>query len=165
VSAFDPSILRPGDAILDMPDWWNPIDDIISLKTWTKCCHVRVYVGGDQVVQAILKGVDIYNFDPRGIGGVLEPVFAFDLAAAMSWFYSKAQGQKYDVAALFRFFSWGRTKSNPDRMICSEFATRFYRAGTGIPFNPDADADMISPAQFTQTSGFRFKWRSDKMPV
>lgn len=165
MSAFDPSILMPGDCIVDMPDWWNPIDDIISLKTWTKCCHTRVYVGGDKVVQAILKGVNIYPFEVNGIGGVLEPTFPFDLPAALGWFYSRAQGQKYDVWSLFKFYSWGRSQSNPKAMICSEFATRFYRAGGGVPFNPDADADMISPAQFCQTSAFRFKWRSDKMPV
>ena len=165
MSDFDPSILRPGHCIVDMPDWWNPVDLIISAKTWTKCCHTRVYVGGNQVVQAILKGVDIYPFEVNGIGGVLEPLFPFDLGAAMSWFYSKAKGQGYDVLSLFKFYGWGRNPSNQNRMICSEFATRFYRAGGGHPFNPADDADMIAPAQFCQTAGFRFVWQSPKMPV
>lgn len=162
---FDPAILRPGDCIVDMPDWWNPIDDIISLKTWTKVCHVRIYVGDNQVVQCILKGVNIYPFEENGIGGVLEPLFPFDLAKAMVWFYSTAQGQKYDIPSLFKFYSLGRTKPNLKAMICSEFGTRFYREGGGVPFNPEADADYISPAQFCQTAAFRFKWQSDQMPV
>jgi hypothetical protein len=165
MSDFDPSILRPGDCIVDMPDMWNPIDLAISAKTWTKCCHVRIYIGENRVVQCILKGVGVYPFEINGIGGVLEPNFPFDMARAISWFYSKANGQGYDIIGLFRFYGWGRRYADMHRMICSEFATRFYRAGGGTPFNPEDDADMIAPAQFCQTMGFTFKWRSPNMPV
>jgi hypothetical protein len=162
---LDLTILRPGDAIVDLPDWYNPIDRIICQKTWTNVCHVRIYTGNNKVVQAILKGVNIYDFDPSGIGAVLEPTFPFDLGASMAWFYSKAQGQKYDVWGLLKYFGTSRPNDNPDAMICSEFGTRFYRSGGGVPFNTEADADLISPAQFCQTSGFRFRWRHPNLQV
>ena len=49
-------ILQPGDAIVYLPDWWNPVDLIIAHKTWMNNCHVACYIGQDKVVQAILNG-------------------------------------------------------------------------------------------------------------
>lgn len=117
------------------------------------------------MVQAVLKGVDIYPLNLEGLAAVAEPMGAFDVAAAMSWFYSKAQGQKYDLLGLFNFYRRMQRVENMKRMWCSEFLTRWYRSGGFHPFNSECDADMISPAQFCQTSGMRFKWRSSKMPV
>lgn len=155
----------PGDALVYLPDWWNPVDLIICHKTWMNCCHVAVYVGGGNIVQAVLKGVNIYPVDLRGIAGILQPQGTMRLDTAMSWFYSKAKGQGYDLLGLFNFYRRMRKTADMRRMWCSEFATRFYRAGGHQPFNPECDADMISPAQFCQTSAFNFRWRSPKMPV
>jgi hypothetical protein len=117
------------------------------------------------MVQSVFKGVNIYPLDLQGLAAVLEPTTSFDLGAAMSWFYAKAHGQGYDLLGLFNFYRRLKKTENLRRMWCSEFATRWYRAGGFQPFNSECDADMISPAQFCQTSGMRFKWRSPKMPV
>jgi len=41
-----------------------------------------------------------------------------------------------------------------DRMMCSEFATRFYRAGGFEPFSMFEDADMVAPATFLVSPHF-----------
>lgn len=156
---------QPGDTLVYLPDWWNPIDRIIARKTWMRCCHTEVYIGDGKTVAARLSGVRVYEVDWRGLAAVLEPVFSFHQDVALSWFYSQANGQGYDFWGLFDFFQTHRIFASDRRMWCSECSTRFYRAGGGTPFNPECDADRISPAQFCQTSGFRFRWRSPKMPV
>ena len=154
-----------GDALIYMPDLWNPVDWIIAHKTWMNTCHIEVYLGNDRTVAARLSGVAVYNLQKDWkLGGVLMPVAAFDLNRAMSWFFSKANGQGYDLLGLFGFYQT-HFHGNPRRMFCSELATRFYRAGGFEPFNAECDADRISPAQFCQTNAFQFRWRSSKMPV
>ena len=157
--------LFPGDALIYQSSPLNPIDFIISRKTWMNAVHVEIYIGEGRTVAARFSGVKVYDLrNDWKLGGVLFPVPDFDLSRALAWFYAKANGQGYDVMGLSGFYQT-HFHSNPRRMFCSEFATRFYRSGGHQPFNEECDADRISPAQFCQTSGMRFRWRSPKMPV
>lgn len=142
-----PDDLQPGDCLLykakGIFGW------LISIKTWHAVSHCEVYVGsGLSVASRDGIGVNRYPVRLEGLITVLRPKEPFQIAQAMRWFWG-VQGQKYDWLGLLRF-AW-RSKVVPDnldnRMFCSEFATRFYRAGGLDPFN-GGDADAIAPFQF-----------------
>lgn len=147
--------LLAGDCLLyrgnSLFDW------LIYLKTWTFVCHVEVYQGGGlSVASRNGVGVNLYPLRTEGLAYVLRPkaVYGpFDNVAANAWFYTKAQGQGYDWKGLL-CFTLAVKQGSPNKMFCSEFATRYYRAGRFNPFAPDYDADRISPGQFLQSPSF-----------
>lgn len=156
MTRFNSDILRPGMTMGYRPS--SPFGKVIRVKTWVNLSHVETYVGGGFSVGARWEGVNRY---PVRIDDALcivwEPVAPFDVEKAMVWFYSEAQGMKYDLWGMRIFYRLIR-KSNPNRMWCSEFCTEFYRAGGFEPFQPETPADRISPAQFLQTAGLRVVW-------
>jgi len=129
-------------------------DGIIYLKTWSSVCHVEVYRGeGISVAARNGVGVNYYPLRIKGLAHVLRPKESFDKAMANAWFYSSARGQGYDWMGLLVFYLAVK-RGSKDKMFCSEFATRYYRAGGFDPFNPDYDADRVAPAQFLQSPSF-----------
>lgn len=146
--------LRPGDCLLYSPTGIFGL--IISLKTWHKIAHVEVYIGeGWAAASRDGKGVGIYPLRTSQLCCILRPKDKFDINSALLW-YLTVRGQKYDWFGLLRF-AW-RSKVVPNsldnRMFCSEFVTRFYRAGDFDPFSPETDADEIAPFQFLTSPEF-----------
>lgn len=144
--------LKPGDCLLYAPcgffGW------LIALKTWNKVSHVEVYVGnGKSVASRDGQGVGFYELRTKGLVRVLRPRGEFNISSALLWFFNFANGQKYDWKGIL-VFALAVSEGSRDRMFCSEFATRFYRAGGFHPFAENYDADHIAPAQFLQSPCF-----------
>jgi hypothetical protein len=142
-----PDCLKPGDCLLYRPN--SIVGWFIAVKTWRRVSHCEVYVGGGMSVAARgpqdgVGGVGLYALRLADLAHVLRPSDVFRLGDAMQWFGTVA-GEKYDFWGLLRFFTIGT--GWPDRMFCSEFATRFYRRGGLEPFQPDVDADTVAPGE------------------
>ena len=138
--------LQLGDCLLYGPVGWTGW--IISLKTWHAVAHCETYIGaGCSVASRDGLGVDTYPVREAQLIHVLRPAAIFNVSAALRWHEAVAKGQGYDWLGLLRF-AW-RAKVVPDaldnRQFCSEYTTRFYRAGGLDPFNGhDADAMVVS---------------------
>jgi hypothetical protein len=133
---------------------------VIASKTWMNISHVETYVGDGMSVAARWDGVNMYPVrEDETLCVLLEPDAPFNLQKAMVWFYSHAQGMRYDLWGMRIFFRLLQ-KTNPHRMWCSEFCAEFYRAGGYDPFNPHVPSDRISPAQFLQTGRMQTAWHS-----
>lgn len=147
--------LRTGDVLLYEPTGLHGL--IIAIKTWHAIAHVEAYVGGGRSV-ASRDGIGVGEFELRTseLIHVLRPVAPFDFDAAMRAFRSKWQGQGYDWWGLLRF-AWRAPVSAirfENKQFCSEFLTRWLRAGGLDPFNGE-DADAIAPYQFLLSDKFR----------
>jgi hypothetical protein len=138
--------LQPGDVLLYAPSsFWTYA---IAVKTWNKVSHCEIFIGEGQSV-ASRDGIGVGQFPLRtsGLTHVVRPP-RVDMGVAMAWF-DEVNGQGYDWWGLTRFILWGATPANnPDKMFCSEFATRWLRRGGAEPFAPNVDADAVAPAQF-----------------
>jgi hypothetical protein len=143
--------LEPGDLLLFSRKGF--FSRLIRIKTWSSISHCSIYIGaGKTVASRDGKGVELYDLQPDGLAAVLRPTLPVDLPAALDWFAAKAKGQRYDFLGLLRFFTLG--KQSTDKQFCSEFATRFYRAGGFEPFYADIDADLVAPGQFLYSPRF-----------
>jgi hypothetical protein len=90
----------------------------------------------------------------------IKPEYKFNLNSALAWFLKTAQGQKYDWLGLLRF-TWGSSYTKGgmnNKQFCSEFLTRFLRAGGVDPFNGD-DADAVPPFMFMISPIFDIIWK------
>lgn len=146
-------ILREGDCLLYAPRGFFGF--VISIKTWSRIAHCEVYAGGGQSLAA-RDGIGVGQYPLRtDYTHILRPRKELLFRVAYDWFNRKARGQGYDWLGLLRF-AW-RARVVPtrfdNRMFCSEFVTRFYRAGGLDPFN-GADADAIAPCNFLLSSEF-----------
>ncbi len=158
---FDPTLLKPGDCLLYGPTGFFGF--LISIKTWHKIAHCESYVGdGFSVASRDGQGVNVYPFRLDDLTAVLRvrPDLNFKLDSALTWFLQSAKGQGYDWWGLLRF-TWGsdycRGNKN-NKQFCSEFLTRYYRAGGIDPFNHD-DADAIPPFMFMDSPCFDIIWK------
>ncbi len=139
-----PDPLAPGDCLLYSGGGF--FSRLIRIKTWSPISHVEVYIGGGlSVASRDGKGVNTYPLRLDGLVTVLRPARYVDMPAALAW-HQHQVGQKYDWWGLMRFFTIG--KQSDTKQFCSEFATRFYRAGGFEPFTAEIDADLVSPGQF-----------------
>lgn len=155
-AAFDPSILRPGDAILyfrrDFVSW------IVALKTWTKVAHVEIYRGEQISLSSRTEsGVNSYPLRMGGVAAVMRPKLPLDWLSADIWFESIARGQPYDWLGLLCFELFAR-RGERSKMFCSEFATRFYRAAGLEPFNSRWPAVRVPPSFFLVSPVFETVW-------
>jgi len=147
--------LKEGDCLLYSPKGF--FGWVISLKTWHEVAHCEAYVGGPGLSVASRDGVGVGQYDWRRseLKYVLRPNQPFNLAAALERFNSEWRGQGYDWLGLLRF-GWRAPVSAfrfQNKQFCSEFLTRFYRAGGMDPFNGE-DADAIAPFMFLLSSCF-----------
>lgn len=143
--------LQPGDLLLYPPT--SLMGWLIAWKTWSRppISHVEVYLGNGQSAAARGDGVNIYRLR-SDYSMVMRPQRAFNAGAAREWLET-VRGQKYDYLGLFIVFIAVR-QGAPDKMYCSELATRLYRAGGLEPFHPDFDADRAAPATFLASGAF-----------
>lgn len=147
--------VRPGDCLLyrsgGLVGW------IIKIKTWHAVSHCEAYIGGGRSVasrgpQDGKGGVGTWDLRLDGLAHILRPIDRFDLARAAAWFKT-VDGQKYDFLGLL-CFTLAVKQGDPGKMFCSEFLTRWYRAGGLEPFQRDEDADKIAPCQFLLSPRF-----------
>ncbi len=139
--------LRRGDCLLYRPT--GIFGTIIKLKSWHDVAHVEIYTGeGKSVASRDGLGVGLYPWRDTDIAYVLRPTYPLDWMGFWRWFKT-VNGQKYDWLGLLRF-SWFKSigTNNNNRMFCSEFAVRAYRAMNAHVFNDYEDADAVAPAQF-----------------
>ena len=148
-------IYQPGDVLLyshtGFYDW------LIRVKSWSKVSHCEVVAIGGLTPLRIVgsrngQGVDVYPFDPTGLKFVMRPLLPFDYDRANAWFRT-VQGQPYDWLGLLAFESAKLQGRENGKMFCSEFATRYLRAGGIDPFNA-YDADGIAPGEFVKSAVF-----------
>lgn len=141
--------LIPGDCLLYSPN--SILGWIVALKTWSRFSHIEIYDGdGRSLASRDGKGVGRYPLRLDELAEVRRPTaMNFSHEIGSRWF-NLVEGQKYDWIGLL-CFTLAVKQGAQDRMFCSEFATRFYRASGLELFNSDVDADKISPAQLHQT--------------
>jgi hypothetical protein len=146
----------PGDVLIYSRNGFY--SRLIRFKTWSVASHCEVIAaGGAQPPMTVAsrdgEGVGYYPFNPSGLYAVLRPIAPFNQASAWAWFRT-VSGQKYDWIGLLAFFSAKLQGKDNGRMFCSEFATRYLRAG-GIDAFGGADADAIAPSDFLKNAAFR----------
>jgi hypothetical protein len=155
MSAFDPNILQSGDALLYSPH--TLFGYVTALKTWHGVSHVEIYDCGLWVVGSHEgKGVNRFEFRRENLVKVLRPPSFYNHSLAMEWF-KRVKGQKYDYKGLL-CFALAVRRGDPDRMFCSEYATRHYRHGGFEPFQPTEDADHIAPFEFETSQPMTLVW-------
>jgi hypothetical protein len=148
--------LEPGDALLYRPN--SVAGWIIAVKTWSPVCHVEIYTGGEMsVASRDGRGVNRYPLRWKQLAAVLRPAERFLLPAAEVWFEKRARGQKYDWLGLL-CFTLAVKRGSPDRMFCSEFATRFYRQGGFQVVHRRWDADKVAPGSLLMSPAFEWVW-------
>lgn len=158
---MDKAILKPGDILLYKGTGAYGL--LIQLKCWSAIGHCESYIGdGFSVASRNGIGVNIYPLKEKDLIRVIRPNREFNLGAAIKWFLLEAKGQKYDWLGLLRF-TWGSDYCKGDKnnkMFCSEFLTRYYRAGGLDPF-PNADADSVPPNWFDVSPLFDRIWSAE----
>lgn len=144
--------MLPGDVLLFSRSGF--FARLIQFKTWSRYSHCEVLIDeAHTVASRDGQGVNEYGIDRHGLALVLRPIAPVDLVAAMAWFQT-VKGQKYDWLGLLAFTSAKLQGKENGRMFCSEFVTRFLRAGGFDPFN-GYDADGIAPSEFCKSPSFR----------
>lgn len=155
------AILLPGDVLLfDHAGFFNAI---IKFKRGEKYSHVEIFDGGDHTwASRNGQGVAYYPLSLDGLAAIYRTKEPLDLVSAEQWFKT-VDGQKYDWVGLLSF-AWARFQGRENgKMFCSEFATRFLRAGGVELFSPDTDADAVSPGLMTYSEELFPVWiRKDK---
>lgn len=149
------SLLQPGDCLLYAPK--GIFGAIIKFKNWHEVAHVEVYVGdGRSVASRDGIGVGLYPWRDAQLAYILRPELPLDWYAFWKWFMT-VNGQKYDWLGLLRF-TWFRSipAGKNDKMFCSEFVARAYRALGAKVFADGEDADAIAPFQFLTSPNL--KW-------
>lgn len=149
---------RPGDVLLYSGD--SLFGLLIQIKTWSRYSHCEVYDGdGKTVASRDGLGVARYPLRTDGLRVILRPLGKFDVDRARLWFET-VNGQPYDWLGLLAFTSAKRQGKENWKMFCSEFATRYLRAGGIEPFN-GYDADGIAPGEFMKSSTLIVVWKSE----
>ena len=130
---------------------------LIRIKSWSELSHVECYFGCNvSGASRDGEGVGSYPLRLDGLYYVLRPVPPVDLAAARLW-HETVKGQRYDWKGIL-VFTLAVKQGATDKMFCSEYATRFYRAGRCEPFQPGFDADRVAPGTFLTSGAFRIVW-------
>jgi uncharacterized protein YycO len=152
-----PVAFRPGDVLLYSGK--GLFSRLIQIKTWSRYSHVEVYDGsGFSVASRDRIGVGRYPLRMDGLQIVLRPTQRFHVTKARAWFRT-VDGQPYDWMGLLAFTSARRQGQENWSQFCSEFATRFLRAGGVDPFN-GYDADGIAPGEFLKSALLIRTWEA-----
>lgn len=140
--------LLSGDCLLYSPS--GAFGWIIKFKTWHAISHVEVYDGlGKSWASRDGKGVNLYPYRDSEFAMALRPTQPFDMEKARAW--AKTQvGTPYGWGDLLEFVG---VTHDFKGIVCSPFATLFYRSGGFDPFDGE-DAAKIAPFEFSTTSAF-----------
>jgi hypothetical protein len=150
--------LQPGDCLL-YSRLGSLFGAIIAIKTWSKYTHVEIMCQVDTTVASRDGlGVGMYHIREDGLARILRPNARVNMQDALYWFYTQANGQRYDWLGLLNFYTAQHRGRDNHRQFCSEFATRFYRQGGFDPFAADLDADCVPPSYFAVSPEFTTIW-------
>lgn len=140
---FIKKLLLPGDILLF--DRGGLFSAIIKFKRGEKYSHVEIFDGGDHTWASRNGiGVNYYPLDLNGIAAIYRTRKPLDLVKADAW-SETVEGQGYDWVGLLSF-AWAQFQGRENgKMFCSEFVTRFCRAGGVNLFSAETDADAVSP--------------------
>ena len=158
---FIKKLIRPGDILLFDRDGF--FGRLIKFKRGERYTHIEVALSENETVASRDgQGVARYPIELRGVAAVYRTRKALDLDAGMKWF-ATVNGQGYDWLGLLAF-GWAKFRGrNNNKMFCSEFVVRFIRNCGVELFNPDMDADALSPEGVTYSEDVFSIWlRSDK---
>ena len=149
-------VLQDGDVLLfsrstSIFNW------IIKVKTWSRFTHCEVIQFDGDTLKTVASrdgvGVGWYPPEWRGLAMVLRPVQfpnvkgrTFNTKLARAWF-AKVKGQGYDWLGLLNFAYARVVGADNTKQFCSEFCTRYLRAG-GFNLFRTQDADTVSPRDF-----------------
>jgi hypothetical protein len=170
--AFDYNMLERGDSLLyygesspyfhNAPPQAGIVDWVISTKTGYYLSHIEIYQGHNESV-ASRNGIGVNRYPLRldGLVCVRRPMGRIDFKLADKWFKSSAKGQGYDFKGLLCFYLAVK-QGSPNKMFCSEFATRWYRHAGIEPFNREVDADRVAPCEFWKTAAFSTVWQKNE---
>lgn len=141
---------QPGDCLLYRPVGF--FGRLIAIKTWHPLSHVEVYVGnGISVASRDGQGVGHYPLRLGQLAYVLRPTTPLDLAAGLRY-ARRMTGTPYGWMDLLNFVG---VNVDAKGIVCSPFATEFYRA-CGWRCFPADDPNDIAPFQFTSLIGCGF---------
>jgi len=142
-----PPAPQPGDCLLYRPTGF--FGRLIAIKTWHPLSHVEVYVGkGVSVASRDGEGVGYYPLRLEQLAYVLRPTVPLDLAAGLRY-ARRMTGTPYGWMDLLNFVG---VNVDSKGIVCSPFATEFYRA-CGWNCFPQDQANDIAPFQFTSLIG------------
>lgn len=148
-------VLKPGDCLLYKPSGF--FGAVISIKTWHKVAHVEVYVGaGRSAASRDGKGVGVYETRTDGLAYVLRPIRSLDLNRGLRYAL-RSIGTPYGWFDLLNFIG---LNVDTKGIVCSAFATEFYRA-CGWYLFPTDQANDVAPFEFLNLIGQGF----DVIPV
>jgi hypothetical protein len=157
--AVRPSALRPGDILLY--EGRGVFSAAIRLKTWSHISHVEIAdYCGTAVASRDGLGVGRYPLRYEGLVCVMRVPADFNLEKARAWF-ATVDGQRYDWLGLAAFLGTGLQGWSNNRQFCSEFATRYLRAG-GINLFHGWDADGIAPGEFRKQTIPEVVWEAPR---
>lgn len=149
------SILKSGDCLLYKPA--SIFGSVISVKTWHPVSHVEIFHsynsedGPRSIASRDGKGVNIYPTRTNQLIYVLRPNRALDLAAGFRY-ARRMFGTPYGWWDLLNFIG---LNTDSKGIVCSAFATEFYRACGWLVFPTDASND-VAPFEFLNLIGNGF---------
>jgi uncharacterized protein YycO len=152
----DHSTLKAGDLLLFFHA--RGTNRIITLVTKSPFYHVALSLGGERIVEARPKGVELNDLRKREGGEVFTRVPApgskEEALAATEWAYSQV-GDGYDATGAVAmvldraFVHLHINKVVGDRYTCGEFAALAYRKA-GRDLFPDIEPEDVEPADFAR---------------
>jgi hypothetical protein len=149
--------LKAGDCLLYSPT--GIFGSLIALKTWHPIAHVEVYVGDHGYPMSVAsrdgQGVNFYPLRTKQLAYVLRPTNPLDLACGLRY-ARRMTGTPYGWRDLLNFVGY---KVDRHGIVCSPFATEFYRA-CGWNIFPLDTANQVAPFQFQSLvgNGFEVAW-------
>jgi hypothetical protein len=153
------SALKPGDCLLYRPS--GVFGRIIAIKTWHRISHVEVFIGTSTITDQTEytsvasrdgKGVNFYQTRTSELAYILRPQASLDLAAGIRY-ARRLVGTPYGWTDLLNFIGFSIDAKG---IVCSPFATGFYRA-CGFNIFPTDDINKIAPFQFLDLVGHGFE--------
>lgn len=140
-------ILKPGDCLLYKPK--GAFGKLIALKTWHSISHVEVYNGNSQSwASRDGKGVNLYPLRETELAYVLRPTVALNLLGGRQYATSMI-GTPYGWLDLLAFINVSKDSKG---IVCSPFATAFYRA-CGWSIFPTDPVNKVAPFMFLDLIG------------
>lgn len=152
----DHSELNAGDLLLFFDA--RGTNRLITLATKSPIYHVALSLGGERVVEARPKGVELNDLREREGGEVFTripaPATKDEVLAATSWALSQV-GDGYDATGAIAmvldraFVHLHINKVMGDKYTCGEFVALAY-CKAGRDLFPDIDPEDVEPADFAR---------------
>jgi hypothetical protein len=162
---FNTKDLVQGDFLFYGPKrMFDLVSQIVMRRTaWGYAVHVEIFHGevDGQLMSTASRngiGVNLYSLRTEQLISVRRAKHNWNYHEAFAWFLDNAKGQGYDFKGLM-CFTYAVQQGSPNKMFCSEYATRFARKGDFHIVNYRTDADTVSPNDLDKTLALKDEWR------